>query len=161
MSYRCLYADIVGDLFHFGHVNFLRHAHSLCDRLVVGVHSDADVARYKRRPIMTMRERIAVVEACRYVDAVLPNAPLSPTVATLAEVGAERLVHGDDLSPELSDFFYADLKASDRLILVPYTGTIGTTLILERIARRMMDDTLQRLPDGAAAERRRGRERVA
>lgn len=38
--------DIVGDLFHYGHV------HDLGYKVVVGVHSDEIVETYKRTPII-------------------------------------------------------------------------------------------------------------
>ena len=140
--YRCLYTDIVGDLFHYGHVRLLRQARAICDRLVVGVHNDADVAIYKRTPVMSMEERIEVVEACRYADLVVANAPLQATLATLKSVGAEMLVHGDDLSSELMAFFYSDLMANDRLLLLPYTRSIATSGIIARVAQRLADGTL-------------------
>jgi cytidyltransferase-like protein len=56
-----VYVDLVGDLFHAGHVEFLRAARSFGDWLVVGVLSDDVVAAYKRRPITTLEERVAVV----------------------------------------------------------------------------------------------------
>ena len=147
--YRCLYTDLVGDLFHYGHVRLLRQARAICDRLVVGVHNDADVAIYKRTPVMSMEERIEVLEACRYADLVVANAPLQATVATLESVGAEMLVHGDDLSSELLAFFYSDLIAKDRLLLLPYTPFIATSRIIERIAQRLADGTLD-AGDGSA-----------
>ena len=74
-----VYADMVADLFHAGHVEFLRRARELGDELVVGIHSDETVAGYKRAPVMTMAERVRVVAACRHVDEVVPDAPLSVT----------------------------------------------------------------------------------
>ena len=38
-----VYVDMVADLFHYGHVNFLRQAKSHGDFLLVGVHSDETV----------------------------------------------------------------------------------------------------------------------
>jgi cytidyltransferase-like protein len=38
-----VYTDGVYDLFHIGHLNMLHNAASLCDRLIVGVHSDSVV----------------------------------------------------------------------------------------------------------------------
>jgi ethanolamine-phosphate cytidylyltransferase len=140
--YRCLYADIVGDLFHFGHARFLEQAHALCERLIVGVHNDADVARYKRQPVLTMAERMLVVKACRYADEVIPDAPLSPSAAFLDSIGAEKAVHGDDLSPEMLRYFYAALSKADRLVLVPYTAAIATTDIIGRIKVRLAEGSL-------------------
>jgi ethanolamine-phosphate cytidylyltransferase len=142
VTYRCLYADIVGDLFHYGHVRFLKQARALCDRLIVGVHNDSDVSAYKRTPVLTMAERIAVIEACRYTDAVVADAPLAPSAAFLDSLGAEKVVHGDDLSPEMLDYHYAELRKADRLVLVAYTPTIATTDIIRRIGSRLADGTL-------------------
>ena len=79
-----VYVDMVGDLFHAGHVALLREARSHGDRLVVGVLSDETAASYKRRPIMTLAERVAVIEACRWVDEVVPDAPFTVTEYFLA-----------------------------------------------------------------------------
>ncbi len=51
-----VYADIVGDLFHYGHIEFLRQSRALGDYLLVGVHSDDAVLAHKRKPILTMEE---------------------------------------------------------------------------------------------------------
>ena len=65
------YTAGVFDLFHSGHVNLLKAAKSLCDKLVVGVSSD-EIALYKnKKPIIKFQERKVVVESCRYVDCVL------------------------------------------------------------------------------------------
>mgnify|MGYP003727869709 FL=1 len=70
-----VYVDMVADLFHYGHVEFLRHARDLGDYLLVGIHADDVVAAHKRKPVLTMQERVACVAGCRYVDEVLPDAP--------------------------------------------------------------------------------------
>jgi ethanolamine-phosphate cytidylyltransferase len=142
VTYRCLYADIVGDLFHHGHVRFLKQARALCDRLIVGVHNDADVSAYKRTPVLTMAERMAVIEGCRHADAVIADAPLSPSAAFLDALGAEKVVHGDDLSPEMLDYHYAELRKLGRLVLVAYTPSIATTDIIRRIGGRLANGTL-------------------
>ncbi len=56
---------MVADLFHYGHVNFLRQAKEHGDYLLVGVHADETVMIYKPRPILSMEERVASVEGCR------------------------------------------------------------------------------------------------
>ena len=70
-----VFADMMADLFHFGHVEFLRQARSLGDYLLVGVCSDEVVEAHKRKPILTMEERMKSVAGCRWVDEVIPNAP--------------------------------------------------------------------------------------
>jgi len=63
-----VYAALVGDLFHCGHVRFLERASKLGDELVVGVHSDETAAGHNRLPVMTMSERVQVIAACRFVE---------------------------------------------------------------------------------------------
>src|SRR5579862_1241237 len=136
-----IYADGVFDLFHYGHVAFLRQARALCDRLIVGVHADRDVASYKVPPILTHAERVAVVRGCRFVDQVLDEpAPLQATPALLDKIGADFCCHGDDMSEEQLAFFYADLMPSGRLKVVRYTPAIATRQIVARIAERLRAD---------------------
>ena len=52
---------MVADLFHYGHVEFLRQAKQLGDHLIVGICSDNDVKSYKRKPILSMEERMISV----------------------------------------------------------------------------------------------------
>lgn len=142
-----IYVDVVCDLFHYGHVEFFRQARLLGDRLIVGVVSDDDAAAYKPAPILTHAERVAVVRSCRFVDRVLDApAPLFCTRAFLDEIGADYCCHGDDMNPEELARWYDDLIPAGRLKLVPYTSTISSRQIVDRIVRRLQDDSLRRLP---------------
>lgn len=60
------------DLFHYGHVEFLRRCKAMGTRLIVGLNTDASVQRLKgaQRPVVSQRWRQGVVAACRYVDEV-------------------------------------------------------------------------------------------
>ena len=80
-----IYTDMVGDLFHCGHVNFLRQCREVATPeeaagkkvvLIVGIHSDELVDSYKRKPLLTMQERMDSAAGCKYVDRVLGNAPM-------------------------------------------------------------------------------------
>lgn len=128
-----VYVDMVGDLFHAGHVSLLREASRHGDWLVVGVLSDDTAASYKRRPVMTLVERVAVVEACRYVDEVIADAPFEVTQAFLDEHAITTVVHGDDLSPEGAEAIYGPAVAAGRLVHVPRTGGISTTQLIQRV----------------------------
>ncbi len=132
-----VYVDMVADLFHHGHVEFLRKARALGDELVVGIHSDETVARYKRQPLMTMEERIKVVEACRYVDEVVPDAPLEVPGEYLDAHRIDVVVHGDDLSDETRRMMYGVAEDRGMLRLVPYTQGISTSDLLDRLRARL------------------------
>jgi ethanolamine-phosphate cytidylyltransferase/choline-phosphate cytidylyltransferase len=132
-----VYADVVCDLFHAGHVEFFRRARALADELIVGVVADADVATYKPEPIMSFAERLAVVRACRLVDRVLDEpAPLHCSCAFLDRIGADFACHGDDLAADAIAFWYGDLIPAGRIRTVPYTRGISSREIVRRVAAR-------------------------
>jgi cytidyltransferase-like protein len=131
-----VYVDLVGDLFHAGHVELLRAARSFGDWLVVGVLPDEVVAAYKRRPIMTLQERVAVVRACRYVDEVVAPAPDVVTLTFLRERDISTLVHGDDLTDEAIAAVYAEIAAAGMLRLVPRHSGLSTTELIRRVRGR-------------------------
>lgn len=136
MSIIRVYADMCGDLFHAGHVNLLRQARALGNELVVGVMNDTDMAAYKRPPVMTMAERIAVIAACRYVDRVVPDAPTRPTPAFLDALGIAIVCHGDDYAEHQVEDYYGAIRATHRLVMLPYTASVSTSEIIARIRRR-------------------------
>ena len=131
-----VYADMVGDLFHYGHVRFLERARKLGDALVVGVHSDETVSDYKRPPVMTMAERIQVIAACQFVDEVIHDAPLRVTREWIEEHDLDLVVHGDDLDEESLGMMYGIPRDMGVLTLVPYANGISSTAIMERVRRR-------------------------
>lgn len=131
-----VYVDMVGDLFHPGHVALLRAARQLGDELVVGVLSDETAAAYKRQPIMTLPERVAVIEACRWVDEVVGDAPLRLTAAFLDEHRIGLVVHGDDVDDDVAADVYGPAASTGRLRLVPRSGSISTTELIARVRSR-------------------------
>jgi cytidyltransferase-like protein len=139
-----IYVDAVCDLFHAGHVEFFRQARRLGDRLIVGLVSDADASTYKPAPIMTFAERLAVVRECRFVDRVIDSpAPLFCTRDFLDGIGANFACHGDDFAPAEIAHWYADLIPAGRIKVVPYTRTISSRDIIERVATRLRAGSLR------------------
>ena len=129
-----VYADMVADLFHYGHMAFLKRARSLGDYLLVGIHADDVLISYKKgTPILTMEERVDSVAGCRYVDEVLPNAPFIIDRAWIEEHDIHLVVHGDDLSPNQLDYFYKVPIEMGIFRTVPYTRGISTSEIVRRI----------------------------
>ena len=61
-----IYVDMCADLFHAGHVQYLKQCKHYCEDvyLIVGIHNDETIASYKRQPICTMEERRIVLESC-------------------------------------------------------------------------------------------------
>ncbi len=131
-----VYVDMAADLFHYGHVEFLRQARALGDYLLVGVHADDVLAAHKRKPILSMQERVACVAGCRYVDEVLPDAPWRIDRAWIDQHSIQLVVHGDDYSQEQLEYIYKVPMGMGILRAVPYTKGISTTEIIRRILDR-------------------------
>lgn len=138
-----VYVDMVGDLFHAGHVELLRAARREGDWLIVGVLSDETASAYKRRPIMTLAERVTVVESCRYVDEVIADAPFEVDADFLAVHAIDAVVHGNDLTPEGADAVYGDAVAAGKLVLVPRRSSLSTTELIRRVIEADRDDPLR------------------
>lgn len=64
---KIVYVAGAFDVFHVGHLDFLEQAHKLGDFLIVGLHTDPVVNRYKgsNYPIMNLHERVLSVLACK------------------------------------------------------------------------------------------------
>ena len=62
------------DLLHAGHIGMLREAKANCDYLIVGLQSDPTIDRpdTKNKPVQTMVERYAQLNALHLVDEIVP-----------------------------------------------------------------------------------------
>lgn len=127
-----VYADMVADLFHHGHVEFLRQVSNLGDYVLVGINADDVAEAHKRRPVQTMEERIASVASCRYVDEVIPNVPWVFDGTWIEKYDIDLVVHGDDYSDEQRRYFYKVPIEMGIFRTVAYTKGISTTEIIRR-----------------------------
>jgi cytidyltransferase-like protein len=131
-----VYADIVGDLFHAGHVEFFKKARAFGDVLVIGILADDTVESYKRTPILTLEERAAVIGACRYVDEVIVDPPLRLTEEWIREHEIDFVVHGDDFNQATLRDQYGVALDLGIFRSVPYTKGVSTTEIIGRVLER-------------------------
>lgn len=128
-----VYVDIVGDLFHYGHIRFLRSARAMGDRLIVGVCGDEFCTTYKRPPILNAAERAETIAGCRYVDQVVVDCPCPITREFIVEHDIGLVVHGDDLAPPALRHWYGAAMDLGIFATVPYTEGISTSEIIDRI----------------------------
>ena len=67
------YTTGVYDLFHIGHLNLLKNAKGMCDKLIVGVARDEIVTYKPRKIVIPFEERIEIVRSIKYVDVAIPQ----------------------------------------------------------------------------------------
>jgi len=124
------YTTGVYDLFHVGHLNLLRNAKSLCDRLIVGVTTD-ELVNYKRKsPVIPFLERSEIVRSIQYVDAVVPQYDMNK-IEACEKVKADILFVGDDWynTDKWKDYEKQLLKKGIKVLYFPYTKGTSSTLI--------------------------------
>jgi glycerol-3-phosphate cytidylyltransferase len=123
------YTTGVYDLLHVGHVNLLRRARSLCDRLIVGVSSDELVQKNKGKlPVLDLASRLEIVAALKYVDAVVPQTDIDK-FKVYKNFKFDILFVGDDWLGTPSWDEYEGLAAGlgVKIIYLPYTTQVSTT----------------------------------
>lgn len=118
------------DLFHIGHLNILRRARMLGDRLVVGVSTDALNSRKKGfNPVFAEDERMSIVGSLRYVDEVFREESLEQKADYIRRYNAKVLVMGDDWAGRFDQF-----RELCEVVYLPRTEGISTTDIKQGIA---------------------------
>jgi glycerol-3-phosphate cytidylyltransferase len=130
------YTSGVFDLFHVGHVNLLRSARAMCDKLIVGVTID-DLVLYKnKRAVIPFHERIAVVQACRYVDVTVPQDNMDKRVA-FDRYKFDIMFVGDDwFASDRWNALDKEFSALGvRIIYLPYTKGTSSTLVNETLGK--------------------------
>ena len=89
------YTTGVYDLFHIGHLNLLKNAKGMCDKLIVGVTVDELVAYKGKKAMIPFEDRIEIVRSIKYVDAAVPQYDMDKLEAC-KKLGAKFLFVGDD-----------------------------------------------------------------
>ena len=84
------------DVVHIGHINLLRRARALGDRLVVGLSTDEFNNTKHKSSLLNYENRKAVLEAMRYVDLVVPEASWEQKVDDMKRYEVTTFVMGDD-----------------------------------------------------------------
>jgi glycerol-3-phosphate cytidylyltransferase len=136
-----IYTGGTFDLFHSGHVNFLSKCAQLGE-VVVALNTDEFIFGYKGKPpVCSFSERLAVLEACVWVDEVIPNYAGADSRPAIESVRPDIIAIGTDWARRdyhaQMGFDQDWLDERDiSLIYIPYTHSISTTKLKERSANR-------------------------
>lgn len=128
------YTAGVYDLFHIGHLNLLKNAKGMCDKLIVGVTVDELVTYKGKRAIIPFEDRIEIIRSIKYVDAVVPQYDMDK-LKMCKKLGASILFVGDDWygtekwAEHEKEFNAAGIK----IIYFPYTKGISSTQITKAL----------------------------
>lgn len=127
------YTSGVFDLFHIGHLNLLKNAKGLCDKLIVGVTTDELIKEYKKKSaIIPFSERIEIIRNIQFVDAAIPQESMDK-FELWQKLKYDIMFVGDDWYKtkkwkSFEDQFY---DVGVKIVYFPYTKGTSSTLINE------------------------------
>lgn len=128
------YTTGVYDLFHIGHLNLLKNAKGMCDKLIVGVTIDDLVSYKNKKAIIPFEERIEIIRSIKYVDCAIPQENLDK-VTMCKKLKVDYLFVGDDWYDTNNWNKYEEEleKIGTKVIYFPYTKSISSTELRKKI----------------------------
>lgn len=128
------YTAGVFDLFHIGHLNLLKNAKGMCDKLVVGVTTDELVSYKGKEAVIPFSERLEIVRSIKYVDAVVPQYDMDK-LSVCKKLGATVLFVGDDWygTEKWKNYEKEFSKEGIKIVYFPYTKNISSSSIRDNL----------------------------
>lgn len=84
------------DILHYGHINLLKRARDLGDYLIVGLSTDEFNKIKNKISYYTYNQRKMILEACRYVDLIIPENNWEQKISDIRNFDVDIFVMGDD-----------------------------------------------------------------
>ena len=124
------YTTGVFDLFHIGHLNMLKNAKAMCDKLIVGVTVDELVAYKHKKAVIPFEERLEIVRNIECVDVAIPQTTMDKFEAW-QKLRFDVMFVGDDWygTDKWKDYEKQFNEVGVRIIYFPYTKGTSSTLI--------------------------------
>ncbi len=124
------YTTGVFDLFHIGHLNLLRNAKGMCDKLIVGISTDKLVGYKNKKAVIPFSERLEIVQSIKYVDAVIAQEDMDK-FKMWEKLKFDVMFVGDDWfnSPKWNELEQKFNEVNVRIVYFPYTKNTSSTLI--------------------------------
>ncbi len=125
------YTTGVFDLFHVGHLNIIKSAAGMCDRLIVGVTTDELVEQYKKKkPVIPFEERCEIIRHVIGVNCVVPQKNMDKFEAW-KKYKFNLMVVGDDWH-QTDEWQIIEDKFNEvdvKVFYIPYTNGTSSTKI--------------------------------
>ena len=130
------YTTGVYDLFRIGHLNLLKNAKGMCDKLIGGVTTDELVLYKGKRAVIPFSERIEIVRNIKYVDAVVPQEDMDK-LTMCKKLKASMLFVGDDWynTDKWCKYEEEFQKNNIQIVYFPYTKGISSTLLNQTLKK--------------------------
>jgi len=134
-SKKKVYVVFAADILHGGHINILSNAAKYGD-VIVGLLTDKAITSYKKLPQINFKQREIVLKNIKFVKTIIPQYEIDYT-KNLNKIKPDYVLHGDDWKTGILSNIRAKVikqlkKWNGKLIEIPYTKNISSTLIKKR-----------------------------
>lgn len=128
------YTAGVFDLFHIGHLNLLKNAKGMCDKLIVGVTTDQLVNYKGKQPMIPFEDRIEIVRNIQFVDAVVAQDDMDK-LTMCKKLKADYLFVGDDWynTDKWNKYEKEFDQVGIEIVYFPYTSGVSSTQITKAL----------------------------
>jgi len=134
MDNRVVFTNGCFDLFHIGHLRFLKEAKTMGTSLIVGINSDESVRRIKGRgrPIFPVEQRVEIIQSLWFVDGIVVFEEDDP-LKLIKKIKPDVLVKGDSWAEK--DIIGGEFVKSKggKIVRIPLVKDISTSRIIEAI----------------------------
>ena len=139
---KVLYTGGTFDIFHSGHVSFLKMCSMIADEVVVALNTDEFIHEFKAaKPALSYEDRRACLQSCRYVSKVIKNTGNQDSKPSILSVNPDILAIGSDWC---SKDYYQQMGFTQKwldeneivLVYLPYTQGISSSNIKQDILKK-------------------------
>lgn len=141
---KTIYTDGIFDLFHRGHVEYLKACKNIFKDLgeeleevflIVGIVNDKDATGYKRIPIYNENDRYEIIENIKCVNKIIKDAPLIITEDFMEHHKIDYVIHSFSNANDegaQNEFFKVPIQIG-KFKKIQYYSSISTTDIIKKI----------------------------
>lgn len=116
------------DLFHIGHLNLIKRARDLGDKLIVAVSTDEFNATKGKTTLMPFEHRVELVRSVRFVDEVIAESNWEQKISDVQNHQVDVFVMGSDWQGKF-DF----LTPYCEVVYLPRTDNVSSTELKKAI----------------------------
>ena len=140
---KIVYLSLSAELIHNGIMNIIKQANKY-GNLTVGLLTDKAIGEYKTIPLMDYEQRLNILKNIKNIKKIIPQEKWDAS-ENLKKIKPDYVIHGDDwkvgIQKKIRQKIITVLKKwKGKLIEIPYTKNISTTLIHEKIKTELFSN---------------------
>ena len=131
-----VYVYCVADIIHKGHIEYLKNAKALGDKLIVGVLTDEAAMEKKPKPTMSFDERFDLTRSLKWVDVVIAQNKYSP-LDNVMMIRPDILIETVDHEEKPANKFMRSIGG--RVVVFPYYPNHSSTMVKNKIKEETIE----------------------